>query len=63
MHQFINRAAKRPRLAQQGGDVTKQDARLRIILDRADGSVEFILRSDIDEHGSLLHVWQWNGVP
>ena len=36
LHQFVDRAAERARVAQQRGDVAEHDARLGIVGDRAD---------------------------
>src|SRR5690606_3002234 len=40
MHKLVNRAAEGARVAEQGGDVAKQDARFRIVRNRADGRME-----------------------
>ena len=40
MHEFVHRAAERPRVAEQRGDVAEHDAGLRIIRDRADRGLE-----------------------
>src|SRR6478735_718284 len=45
LHQFVDRAAKRPRVAEQRGDVAKQDSRLRIVRDGADGGLQVVFKS------------------
>jgi hypothetical protein len=40
MNQFIHRAAERPGVAEQGGDVPKDDTGLRIIRNRPDGGFQ-----------------------
>src|ERR1700733_7967006 len=46
LHQFIDRAAERPRVAEQRGDVAKHDSRLGIIRDGADRGLEIVFEHD-----------------
>src|ERR1035437_7754074 len=52
LHQLIHRAAKRPRVAEQRGDVAKQDSRLRIIRNGADSGLQIVFKS----HRGLFQV-------
>src|SRR4030081_3184049 len=45
MHQFIDRTAEGARVAEQRGDVAKQDTRLGIIWNGADGGLQIIFKS------------------
>ena len=42
MHQLIDRAAERARIAEQRGDVAEHDPRLRIIRNGADGGLQIV---------------------
>src|SRR6516162_1070559 len=44
LHQFVHRAAKRPRIAQQRGDISEHDPRLGIIRDRANCSLQVVYK-------------------
>ena len=44
LHQFVDGAAERPRIAEKGGDVAKHDAGLRVIRDAADRGLEVIFQ-------------------
>ena len=48
LHQFVDRAPERPRIAQQRGDIAKHDARLRIIRNGTDRSLEVVLERGAD---------------
>src|SRR6267143_1232237 len=45
MHQFIDRTAEGTRVAEQRGDVAKQDTRLRIIRNGADSGLQIVFKS------------------
>src|SRR5271166_5346391 len=48
LHQFVDRAPERPRVAEQGGDVAEQDAGFWVIGNRADRGGEIV-------HGGASH--------
>src|SRR3984893_4504282 len=50
LHQLVDRAAKRARVRQQRGDVAEQDARLRVIRNGADGSLQIV----VERHWGLF---------
>src|SRR5258708_15227488 len=45
MHQLIDRAAEGASVAEQRGDVAKQDSRLRIVRNGADGGLQIVFKS------------------
>src|SRR5271157_286857 len=47
LHEFVDRAAKRPRVAKKRGDVAEQDSGLRIVRDGADRGGKVV-------HGKLI---------
>src|SRR6202020_123873 len=51
LHQLVDRAAKRAGVAEQRGDVAKQDARFRVVRNGADGSFQVIF----EIHWCLFH--------
>jgi hypothetical protein len=51
LHQLVDRASERARVAEQGRDVAKHDPFLGIVRDGADGGFEIVL--ELDVHGRL----------
>src|SRR6516225_2827073 len=59
LHQFVHRAAKRPRIAQERGDIPEHDPRLGIIRDRANCSLQVVYkRVIVHRRGRRRHAAQ-----
>ena len=62
LHQFVDRAAERASVAEQGRDVAEHDPGLGIIRDGADGGLEVVLELGIGHRFLIKFTWKMDAV-